>query len=124
MKLMEFGSVVSEPAISEDLHRSDLSDLFPTEAARRNSHFQHPSSSSSEHVIIEEDKEESEEQYSEDSPLPTQTNQQQLKKMPTDNRDSGKADKIIIMSKYMTERCMLKYFNYFLGPDPLTQSVA
>jgi hypothetical protein len=34
--------------------------------------------------------------------------------------DMMKADKLIILSKYMTERCFLKFFNYFIKDENTT----
>lgn len=72
-------------------------------------------------MIIEEDKESDYSRENSNLPDSPEVNAKgnQLKKLPLapPPREVGKADNIIIMSKIMTERCMLKFFKHFLDQD-------
>jgi hypothetical protein len=85
--------------------------------------------SSSEHVVIieEEDKESDFSQSIESLKPQAAVNMkpQPVKKMPArSEEDMGKADKLIIFSKLMTERVFLKLNNFFLAPDPSEQKTS
>ncbi len=74
---------------------------------------------SSERVVIMEEDKESDFSQSQESLKPQkQVKNHEPKKMPNrSEEDTGKADKLIIFSKLMTERVFFKFSNFFLAHE-------